>query len=540
MLRELHIRDLALIEDVWLEFAPGMTVLSGETGAGKTALVGALKLLVGERGDSTLVRAGAQEARVEGAFLVGEREILAKRRIGADGRSRCTLDGEMSTVGALAEHLGPLIDLHGQHEHQSLLQPARHVGYLDRFAGDTATRVLMGYRERLGEYHEAVDALVRLERSLDEAEKRADYLRFVVAEIESAAPTEGEDELIGAKIPVLQHSERLAAASGEAYLALRGEGGASDIAGVAVSALARTSGLDPVLDELMARLRDALVSIEDIGMELRSYGEGLEHAPGELDALQARAATLAGLKKKHGPSLTDVLRTGAEAAEGLAALDDGGRALERARAGVEAARAALSEAGEALIALRAGVVEEFLTRLHAALEDLSMKGARFEVEFEDLALSDWTEDGPHKVEFMYAPGAGQPFRPLARIASGGEISRVMLALKGVLGSADDVPVLVFDEIDAGIGGATALDVGRRLRSLAERHQVLVVTHLAQVAVFADAHMVVEKTSDDDGVHTAVRTVDAEARVEEVARMLSGADSEASRIHARELLESARS
>lgn len=539
MLEELHVRDLALIEEVWLEFGPGLTALTGETGAGKTALVGALKLLVGERGDSTLVRAGAGETLVEGRMRAGERELLARRRITADGRSKCTLDGEMASVGTLAETLGPMVDLHGQHDHQALLQPASHAGYLDGYAGTTAFRALEDYREARRAFLRALESLDKLEADVAEAARQSDYLRFVVAEIEALAPRPDEDLEIESRLPGLRHGERLTAASASAFSALREDGGASDAIGAALAALRHVAGLDPALDTLAARLESAAAEFDALGGEFRDYGEQIEADPEALNALEARQAALSTLKKKYGPDLGNVLATAARSKDLLSAAEDSGSALAAARESAAAGRSALETRAGELSAIRASAVEGFVDALESATLDLEMRGVRFDVALESLPFEQWTEDGPERVEFLYAPGPDQPFRPLAKIASGGEISRVMLALKGVLGEADDVPVLVFDEVDSGIGGATALAVGRRLKELASRHQVLVVTHLAQVAVFADRHLVVEKLVGEDTVSTTVREVDAEERISEIARMLSGADTEASRAHAAELLGSAR-
>lgn len=540
MLEELHVRNLALIEDVWLEFGPGMTVLTGETGAGKTALVGALKLLVGERADSTWVRSGCAEAVVEGRMRLPLGEILAKRRVTSDGRSKCTIDGEMATVGALAEVLGPLVDLHGQHEHQSLLQPSRHSEYLDRYCGADAVLRLAEYRSAREAWAKATATLDRMTASLIEARTRSDYLRFVVEEIAGVGPTLEEEAELDRRLPGLKHSERLAAAAVEAYAALRDESGASDGLAAAHSALRHVADLDPQMDVITERLGTVVVLVDEIATDLRAYAESLEHDPREFDALQDRLAAFATLKKKYGPEMADVLRTSQDAEETLAALDAGQDGLDAARAAADSARDALELAGLALASMRTDAAPGFVVDLASATLDLEMSGTSFEVLLEDLPFDEWGPDGPQRVEFMFAPGPDQPARPLARIASGGEISRVMLALKGVLGAADEVPVLVFDEVDAGIGGVTATAVGRRLRELASRHQVLVVTHLAQVAAFADRHIVVEKHMDHDTVSTSVRTVDGHARVAEIARMLSGAESDASMAHAEELLGSARS
>lgn len=537
MLEELRVRDLALIEDIRLEFGPGMTVLTGETGAGKTALVGALKLLVGERADSTLVRAGASEALVEGRIRDGDAEVVAKRRVSLDGRSRAWLDGEMATVGALAARLGPFVDLHGQHEHQSLLIPGRHVSYLDGYIGAEAVEHLDAYRRARSAWAEAVAALAAREASLAEAEDRADYLRFVVSDIDSCAPLPDEDDELERRLPAMQHAERLAHSANEAYAALRGEGAASDCAARAAGALARVAGVDPELDTLAARLDEALRAVEDIGLELREYGESVEFDPSALDAAHSRLSVLATLKKKYGPALGDVLATRADARAALDELDAGGAGTVVARDLCLRAETEMRAAAEALGQLRARAVPQFLSHLHEAVADLAMNAARFDVYISMAPVEEWTEDGPQRVEFMFAPGPDQPFKSLARIASGGELSRVMLALKGVLGRADRVPVLVFDEVDAGIGGATALAVGRRLRELSSRHQVLVVTHLAQVAVYADVQVVVSKSLVGDKTATTATVVRGDARVAEVARMIAGADTEAGLAHARELIAS---
>ncbi len=536
MLSELHVRDLALIEEAWLEFDQGLTVLTGETGAGKTALIGAVKLLVGERADSSLVRSGASEAVVEGRIETPDGEMVARRRLSADGRSRCTLDGEMATVGELAERLGSLFDLHGQHDHQALLRPARHVFYLDRFIGAKATEALDAYRTAKAECSAAVLRLRELEDELREAEERADHLRFVLEDIDKVDPRPGEDREMEARLPALRHGERLALAAAEAHSALKDDEGAIDRTAVALSALDSVAGLDPALDEMRASLAEASILLDELGTEIRRYGESIEHDPAALDMAQARLAALADLKKKYGPELEDVLKTREESEERLLSLEAGDEELARVRAEAEKARERLEHSAAELTTVRTEAVPAFTGSLARAVEDLSLSGARFEVSIEELPFEEWTADGPHVVEFLFSSALDQPTRPLAKIASGGEISRVMLALKSVLGSADDVPVLIFDEVDAGIGGNAAIAVGRRLSELASDHQVLVVTHLAQVAAFADRHLVVEKETSDGVTRTYVRAVEGQERVREIARMLSGAETQTGLAHAEELLE----
>ncbi|MDF1542571.1 MAG: DNA repair protein RecN [Anaerosomatales bacterium] len=538
MLEEVHVRNFALIDEAWIEFGSGLTVLTGETGAGKTALVGALKLLLGERADSGVVRSGAAEAVVEGRFRVDGAEVVARRRLTADGRSRCTLDGSMATVGELARVLGPLVDLHGQHEHQALLTPGRHVGYLDRYIGEEAADALGRYRSAREAHLAAESDLGRLTAELADAERRADYLRFVLEEIAAVDPAPGEDEELEKRLPALIHAEKLAEAARAANAATRGEGGAVDAIASARAVLQRVEGLDDTLDALGRRLASASAELEDIGAEMRTYADGLEHDPRALDDVQSRLAALSGLKKKYGPSLELVFAARDDATERLAAVETGDAKIARARERVEERRLELVDAAEKLVAVRHSETDSFTDALATAIEGLNMAGARFEVSFDELEFDSWGPDGPERVEFLFAPAEGEPARPLAKIASGGEISRVMLALKSALGGADDVPVLVFDEVDAGIGGVTGLAVGARLAGLAGDRQVLVVTHLPQVAAYATHHLVVHKDTVEGRTVTTVEPVDGEARVAEIARMLSGSDTDASLAHAEELLAQA--
>ncbi|PKQ16204.1 MAG: DNA repair protein RecN [Actinobacteria bacterium HGW-Actinobacteria-7] len=539
MLEELHIQELALIEEAWLEFSPGMTVLTGETGAGKTALLGGLKLLLGERADSGAVRSGAAEAMVEGRFSIDGEDVVARRRVGSDGRSRCTLNGEMATVGALSQTFGPLVDLHGQHEHQSLLSVSTHGGYLDRWAGESVSQSLSAYRAARTLWIDAVARRDAVAASIAQAARDSDYLRFVVEEIERVDPQVGEDELLKARLPALQHAEKLADAASQAAVLLRGDGGAFDAIARARESLVKVSGIDGRLDDIHARLVEIEALVDDAGVSARSYRDEIEDDPARLDATLARLGELSGLMKKYGPSLEGVLQRLCSARESLEVSQNADGALESLGARVVESEAALRDAASTLESARRAAAPGFTAALAEVAAELAMDGVHFEVAFHELPFSAWSSEGPNRIEFLFASTPSQPCRPLTRIASGGEISRVMLALKGVLGSADTIDTLVFDEIDAGIGGATATAVGRRLSQLAQTHQVVVVTHLAQVAAFADAHLVVSRKAADDGASTQVTVVSGDERDREIARMLSGNDSKASIAHAKELLGHAR-
>lgn len=539
MLTDLHVRNLALVEDVWLEFGPGLTVLTGETGAGKTVLVTALKLLLGERAESALVREGAAEALVEGTFVIDGREVVVKRRVGAEGRSKCTVDGEMATVTMLGELLGGHVDLHGQHEHQALLSPSRHAGYLDRFLGAEAAVATAGYESAWRHLVTARRRRDELETALADRDRRADYLRFQLADIDAVGPRAGEYEDLEARLPRLRHGERLQAAAGIAWGALKDEDCASDRLSSAIASLAAAQGLDPALDALGQAVRELDVELQDVAASLRSYLETVEHDPAALDDTERRLHRLTDLMRKYGGDMDGVLRAREEAERELELIDAGEEGLEQTRAAVAEAETALRAAARQLVAVRAAGAGHFTEQLRVAAADLSLPNATFAVARTSLPFESWTADGPERVEFLFASGAGESPRPLARVASGGEVSRVMLALKGVLGSADAVPVLVFDEVDAGIGGATALAVGRRLAALASDRQVLVVTHLPQVAAYANAHIVVTKDETGTRTITTATAIDGDAIVIEVARMLAGGSSETGLAHARELLASAR-
>lgn len=534
ILEELHIRDLALIEEAWIEFGPGMTVLTGETGAGKTVLLGALKLMIGERADAASVRAGAAEALVEGRFARGADERLVRRRVSADGRSRCWLDGEMATVGALAEAVGPSVDLHGQHEHQTLLTAATHVAHLDAWAGGPVLRALEAYREARSRWRNAEHEVAAATERMAAAREGADRLRRLVAEVDAVAPAVGEDDELESSLPALQHAERLSEAASAAAGLLRGDGGARDSIAHASAALARVAGIDQALDALIAQVSECEALVDDAGASLRAYRDAVEHDPRALEGALARLAALTALKRSHGPALQDVLDAREEAGRSLAELDDGETVLERARETAVASREQLDVRARELDTARRRVATGFESAVRAITDELAMDGSRVEVAINELDFEQWTDDGPHRVEFLYAPAPAQPARPLGRIASGGELSRVMLALKGI-GGDSGAPVLVFDEVDAGIGGATATAVGARLAALARDRQVIVVTHLAQVAAFADAHLVVRKTLNDANAVTVVVPVEGESRLVELSRMLSGNESEASLAHAAELL-----
>lgn len=541
MIDELHARDVALIHDATIEPSAGLTVLTGETGAGKTALLSSIKLLVGERADAGQVREGAPGLEVEGRLFLRDADedgVVVRRRVSADGRGRVELDGRMASVRELATRVGASVDLCGQHEHQRLLAVQTHVELLDSWIGAPAADALAGYRDALSAADEAARELERVRELGRATGERLDEATFVLRRIDEVDPREGELEEIEAQLPRVEHGEALMAAAAGARELLSGDAGACDALADAVRALEEASRFDESLGRWAKALESALIDVEDVSGELRDYADEVDFDPEELERLQARLAALEGLRRAYGPRMADVLARREEAREVVAAAGDGGELERRAERELRRREAELAEAADALDAVRAEAAPRLAAAVTEQMASLEMGSASLEVEQSRLPRAEWSRRGPSRVEFLYRPGAGLTARPLRRIASGGEVSRVMLALKVVLGEADDCETLVFDEVDAGVGGATAVALAGVLARLAQTHQVIVVTHLAQVAVAAEKHYLVRKSAGEGGVpETSLVEITGEDRVAEVARMLSGDTGEASRDLAREMLAS---
>ncbi len=555
MLVELRIRDYAVVEDLSLELGPGLNVLTGETGAGKSIIVGALGLLLGERASATLVRAGAERATVEAVFDVGTLPVvrrlleeqgfrledgllILRREVAAAGRSRAWVNGSAATAGAVGELGTALVDLHGQHEHQTLLRSRDQRAILDSFGGaeETATRVA----ELHAEVQSLRVALEEREERIREIETRADFLRFQLDEIDGTQVEPGEDATLEAEARRHEHAAELVQGAASVHEALYAadDSVADRLAGVRRT-LERLAEVDADLAGDVERLEEALLAIEEIGRRAGDYASRVEHDPERLEHVRERLDRLFRLKRKYGPELADVLAAAQRVRAELTALEDADHDLGVLRRRIEESAAALGEAAEELGRLRRAAAEGLAGAVEEVLPELGLAGASFAVK---LTRHDTVSaGGAEGVEFLVSPNQGFEPMPLARIASGGELSRVMLALKSVLADVDRVPVLVFDEIDAGVGGVVAASVALKLAEVASRHQVFVVTHLAQVASRAQQHLLVEK-GQGDGVTTAgVRFLTGEARVEEIARMLGGdPHSTKSREHAREMLGAANS
>jgi len=536
MLEELHVRDIALIKEAWIEPGAGLTVFTGETGAGKTVLLNALKLIVGERGDTTLIRHGADAARIEARF---SDDLVASRQFSSTGRNRCVLGDELVTVGRLAEVLGPMVDLHGQHDHQALLRPATHAQLLDQWGGAPIGAALDAYRAAFTAYRTACERLEDLESHINRSVEEIEAGRIALADIEQVDPQPGEDDALTERLPALQHADELHEAIQTALAALRAESGALDRIGVARDALSSVTGFEGRLDAITATLSALAIDLDENSMTLRAIAESLPADKTTLEETLTRLGALDGLKRRLGPSLEQVIERRDRLRSLLALTENSDEELAEAQRQVAAAKHTLESAADALHTIRSQSAEALAAELSAAVASLDMADGSFAIACEPLAFEQFTLTGPDRIEILYRPAPNTTMRPLGKIASGGEISRVMLALRSVLGEAHDASILVFDEIDAGIGGATATLVGRRLAEVARSHQVLVVTHLAQVAVFADTHYVVAKQTVDEEVATTVSLVAGDDRDAEIARMLGGETGSVAVEHARELFENAR-
>ena len=553
MLYELRVENLLLIERAELRLASGLNVLTGETGAGKTVLAHALDLLLGGRARAGIVRPGASEAYVEGVFalpaaLQGERgerlpadaeEVVLARRVSAEGRTRAYVNGRSASVADLRELAGELLAFYGQHESRRLMLASAQLEILDGACGPEQAGRRRACAQAWRRARAAEAAVAELRERAAGRERDLDLLEFELAEIEAVAPDEAEERELRGERERLRHLEALRAASlggAEAVAPEAGEGGAGALVAAAAARLEDVAGVDPALDALTERLRAVALEADDVAAELRRYGEGLEAQPGRLDAVEERLTALERLERKHGGTIAAVLGH-AQACRArrdeLAGAED---ALAEAEREAAAAREEVERQSARLRAARAAAAPRLAAAVRERLTELAMAGASFEVVLEAR------EPGPagaDAVEFRLATNPGVPAGPVRDIASGGELSRVMLALLGVAHDRGGEATLVFDEVDAGIGGQTARAVGEQLRALAEGRQILCITHLPQIAALAARHFSIAKDAATDPARTTVTELAPRDVVSELVRMLGADDAdEGARRHAEELLEAA--
>jgi DNA repair protein RecN (Recombination protein N) len=561
LIEELGIRDLGVIAEATLPLGPGFTAVTGETGAGKTMVVTALGLLLGARADAGAVRSGAKQAWVEGRWLVpddgaiAERvsetggdveggELLLGRSVSSEGRSRAVVGGRSAPVGVLGELGDELVVVHGQADQQRLRSAVAQREALDRFAGAPVQEAAAEYRAAFTAWRADSAELERLREAHDTRAREAEELREALDEVEAADPQPGEDVELAERADRLSNLEELRLAAAQARGLVSAEDlvdGAPDAIGLVDSArrhLERVVEHDAALAPIAEALQTAGFILADASTELSGYLDGLDaDSARELEVVQERRALLAGLVRRHGGTLDDVLEFRRNGGLRLVELDGDDERIEELAASVDLLTAEVDRLAGRLTELRTEAAARLADAVTAELGALAMPDARLTVDVD--AEHEPTAHGRDQVAILLQPHQGTEPRPVSRGASGGELSRVMLAIEVVIAGSDPVPTFVFDEVDAGVGGAAAIEIGRRLARLAERSQVIVVTHLAQVAAFSNNHLVVEKGSDGAVTTSSVRLVHAEDRAQEMARLLSGSpDSESALAHARELLEQA--
>ena len=553
MLEHLHIRNAALIKESEISFGDGLNILTGETGAGKSMIIDSLQFALGGRAGKDFLRHGEKQAAVEALFSVQSQALTEKlaengiapeedgtllitRTLSETGKSVCRINGSTVTVGMLKEIAEDMIDIYGQHEHQSLLNPAKHIRLLDRFCG-------AGFGEAMEEYKNSWQRLKELEKQLailigDESqrEQRMDMLRFQKEEIEAAALQEGEEEALLERKKRLSSMEKLMRLTGESVTLLYdGDDrvpSACDQLGDALAKLQEAAEYDAALSPLADALADGYAAVEDCARELKREAERQETDPEELERIEERLQLFYKLKRKYGGSIEAVLDFYKKAVQELDFLSNSSERAAELSAEKAAEEKRLSALAETLTARRKATAEQVEEQIEAALHDMEMKHARFHIQMDEKA--DWGADGKDKVEFLISANAGEPLKPLAKIASGGEMSRVMLALKTVLVDADEIGTFIFDEIDTGVSGRTARKVGEKMRFLGGKRQILCITHLPQIAAMADNHFLIEKESDAGETVTRVTALDEEGAVREVARLMNDV-TETTLAAARELL-----
>ncbi|MDW8027041.1 MAG: DNA repair protein RecN [Armatimonadota bacterium] len=563
MLTELLIRNLAIIDEVCVPFREGFNVLTGETGAGKSIIIHALNFLVGGRSDIDLIRAGSETMLVEATFDINycpqvrsvleefglepeDGTLVLSRELSRSGRSRCRVNGRAATVAVLKQIGKAIVDIHGQHDHQSLLEPSNHLRFLDSFGGEN----LSALKER---YWQLYRQLVQVEREIDELQQserdriqRLDLIRYQAEEIDRANLKEGEEEELLQERQILANAEKIVERLSLAAQKLIGDGETLDKLGEAIQALKEISELDPKLGEMQNALSQVFDAIQEVGFEIERYASRIDFDPKRLEEIESRLDLIKRLKRKYGDTIAVILEYRRKIENELKKLETSEERLEVLQKERERLRQELAEVAFALSQSRQEIARQLERTVQNHLKALMMERAKFKVALnrlpdpDGLRLPDGTfafgKEGIDQVEFLIATNPGEPLKPLAKIASGGEISRTMLALKASLQKMHEIPVLIFDEIDVGIGGRTADAVGEKLREVARYAQVLCVTHLPQIAALADWHLQVEKIVEGKSTKVVVTPLQHEDRIREIARMLSGKQVTAASLqHAQELL-----
>lgn len=550
MLRSLYLKNYTLADELTVSFGDGLSIITGETGAGKSVIIGALNLLVGERASPDLIRTGETKAIIEATFDISKlpdvkkwlrknefdeaEQLIIRREISKQSAARAFINDSPATLSSLKEIGDLLIDLHGQHEHQSLLQPERHRSFLDNYAG--AEKELSLYSVKYDEYIKLQKEIAELSRQKDSWTKERDFLDFQRNDIATIDPKEGEDEKIDSELKILENAEELAELASTLHTNLIEDDGSiySRLTDAKVT-LEQLAKIDSRFSDSLKEVTTMISVVKELSNESSSYSESVEFSPARLSELRNRGMALTRIKKKYGPSLSDVIALYKDLESKLGPEGNIEEVIQAKKEDLIEVRKEMSSLGIKLSEKRKKAAEKFEKEILASLKELGMEQSQFKVSIDEVPSSDEGKPfveiekkklfafshGIDTIEFFISNNKGEELKPLARVASGGEISRVMLAMKSALSAADAIPVLVFDEIDTGISGRIAQKVGKAMKELSKEHQILSITHLSQIAAFADTHYLVEKATTKSSTTTAIRTLAEQEHIEEVARLIAG-------------------
>ena len=539
MIKNLHVKNVALIDEAEVEFSEGLNILTGETGAGKSILIDSINFLLGERIGKDFIRRGTDTAEVEGLLLVEdlevrqiirdmgieiEDELLLSRTLSHTGRSSCRINGRNATVGMLKEICSNLVDLHGQHQHQSLLNANKHIILLDRFCDESLEIFKRELAELIDVYREITKELKNIQGAPGQREAQLEIWQFQINEISQAQLKPGEEEELTKKRDRLSSVDKLAKNAGEALRLLYGgvtDNSVTDHIGKSITLITDLAKIDESKHYLVERLTEMSVLLADVIEDLADYSKTLDADPHTLERLESRLDIIYRLKKKYGASVEDVLAHLAKVEEQFNRFNDSEVEIARLTAKRREAMQAIAAKCNEMTTVRRKYAEMIEGRIVEALRDLGMKNVQFAISFEKQAA--FTGNGNDKVEFMISPNLGEKLKPLAQIASGGEMSRVMLALKTVMADVDKISTLIFDEIDAGVSGRTAQMVAEKLVQIGRGHQILCITHLPQIAAMANCHFLISKSSTEEETITSVQELSQEGAVLELARLIGGAE-----------------
>lgn len=539
MISYISIKNFAIIENSEVEFGEGLNIITGETGAGKSIVIEAVSLALGARADASYVRSGCDKAVVQLVGDIDGEEVIITREVSSAGKNLCKLNGEAVTLAQIGSVCRRLADIHGQYDHQSLLNPDYHIHLIDTYHSGDIAPVKALTAELYGSYRQLSQKLSDLTSNAAENARKRDFMRFQLDEIEAAHLTEGEDELLAERISVLENSEKIYQNLSAAYeMAYDGSPSAQSLLDRISGELSGISQYSEALDSLSRRISDIYYSLEDAAREIRQQREKIVFSPQELDDAIARMETIEGLKRKYGGSISAVLGFAEQLSRDLEEAEN----FDGLKLDLESRLAEVTEklrlACQRLTALRRGSAAELTDKIIEQLKDLNFGNSELKIEFSPLP--DFTENGMDQVLFLISTNKGEPLKPLSKIASGGEMSRIMLAFKKIVADYDGIPTLIFDEIDTGISGVTASIVGRKLREIAANHQIICITHLPQIAACGHRNYRIEKSTDEVSTHTAITPLDDDAAVSEIARLLGGANiTDTTLQSARELLAASR-